>query len=271
MTDAQESKRSPLVLVSREEAVLTLRMNRPDRLNALNTELALALVHALLAASEDKTVRAVILTGEGRGFCAGGDLKLLSDARTRNAGHELRDLLAAGKEIILMIARMQKPVLAVVNGPAAGAGMNLALACDLGIASAQATFGQSFARVGMFPDFGGTYLLPRLVGPARAAEMFYTGDMISAEEAGRLGIVNHVVPHAQLAKESGRLAQKLAEAPPLAMRTVKRWLFADEHALELERALEEEGRQQLFCFQSEDAREGFQAFWEKRKPVFHGR
>jgi 2-(1,2-epoxy-1,2-dihydrophenyl)acetyl-CoA isomerase len=270
MTDPRGTGNAPLVLVSCEDAVMTLRMNRPERLNALDTELGLALVGALRAASEDAAVRAVILTGEGRGFCAGGDLKLLLEARESNAVQDLRELLMAGKDIVLLIARMPKPVLAVVNGPAAGAGMNLALACDLRIASDQATFGQTFAGVGMFPDFGGTYFLPRLVGPARAAELFYTGDMISAVEAERLGIVNHVTSHAKLAEESRQLAQRLADAPPLAAQAVKHMLFENDSE-SLERALDEELRQQVLCFQSEDAKEGFQAFWGKRKPVFHGR
>jgi 2-(1,2-epoxy-1,2-dihydrophenyl)acetyl-CoA isomerase len=191
MPDAtQKSVAEALVLEEHDGAVLTLRLNRPERLNALNVELGRALVEGLNRAAADGSARVIILTGAGRGFCAGGDLAVLRDARSRNAGHELEGLLRAGKEIAMAICTMPQPVIAAVNGPAAGAGMNLALACDLRIASEQATFGETFTRVGLFPDFGGTYFLPRIVGAAKAAELFYTAEMISATEAERLGIVN---------------------------------------------------------------------------------
>ena len=261
------------MLEARAGDVSTLTLNRPDRLNALNVELAAALVDALRRVGRDSSVRCVVLTGAGRAFCAGGDLALLRDARLRpprRAGHELEGLLRAGSETVLAIADMGKPVLAAVNGPAAGAGMNLALACDLRIASDQASFGQNFAKVGLFPDFGGTWLLPRLVGPARAAEMFYTGEMISAAEAERIGVVNRVVPHDRLAEEARALAARLAAAPPLAVRAVKQTLFGTRRE-ELVRALGAEIRQQVECFLSEDCAEGLNAFFEKRAPRFRGR
>jgi len=257
------------VLEEREAAVLTLVMNRPDRLNALNVELGAALLTGLRRAAEDESVRAVVLTGAGRAFCAGGDLVVMRDARMRNAGSELEDLLGAGREIVLAIHDMPKPILAVVNGPAAGAGMNLALACDLRIASDQASFGQNFARVGLFPDFGGTWLLPRLVGSGRAVEMFYTGEMISAAEAERIGVVNRVVPHDRLAEQARALAERLASAPPLAVRATKQVLFGSNRE-ELVLALEFEIRKQVECFLSEDCAEGLKAFFEKRPPRFRG-
>ena len=266
----QSAAAVPVLLEERDGAVLTLRMNRPERLNALNVELGRALADALRRAAEDSAARVVVLTGAGRGFCAGGDVAFLRDARSRNAAHELESLLHAGKEICLTICDMSKPVLAAVNGPAAGGGMNLALACDLRIASEQASFGQSFANLGLFPDFGGTYYVPRLVGPARAVEMFYTGEMISASEAGRLGIVNQIVPHEKLEEATRQLAAKLAAAPPLAARAVKRTLATAGRAA-LERALDEENRQQVECFRSEDCAEGLNAFFEKRRPNFRGR
>jgi 2-(1,2-epoxy-1,2-dihydrophenyl)acetyl-CoA isomerase len=266
----QQAAGSSVVLESREGAVAVVTLNRPERLNALNLELGAALLGALQRVAADAAVRVIVLTGAGRAFCAGGDLGLLRDARERDAGHQLAELLRAGKEIVLTLAAAEKPVLASVNGPAAGAGMNLALACDLRIASGQASFGQNFAKVGLFPDFGGMALLPRLVGPARAAELFYTGEMINAAEAERLGIVNHVVPHDRLAEETRALAGRLAAAPPIAARGAKRMLFA-ERRVELERALDAEIEQQIQCFQSEDAREGLNAFFEKRPPQFQGR
>ncbi len=259
-----------VVREEREGAVATLRMNRPGKLNALNVEMGRGLLEALRRVARDESVRAVMLTGEGRGFCSGGDLAVLRDARERNAAHELKDLLFAGKEITLEMAKMNKAVLAVVNGPAAGAGMNLALACDLRIASENASFGQTFCKVGMFPDFGGTFYLPRLVGAARAAELFYTGKMITAGYAAGLGIVNRTVAHEDLWDVAREMAGELAAAPPLAMRAVKMCLVGRTLG-ELERALDEEIRVQVECFQSEDAREGLQAFFEKRRPVFHGR
>jgi 2-(1,2-epoxy-1,2-dihydrophenyl)acetyl-CoA isomerase len=259
-----------LVLESRSGSVVTLTMNRPERLNALDIPLAEALRDALVRAGDDSSVRAIILTGAGRAFCAGGDLTVLHEARQRNAGEELRRLVVAGNEIVLAIAQLAKPVLAVVNGPAAGAGMNVALACDLRIASERASFGQNFAKIGLFPDFGGTYLLPRLVGPALAAEMFFTGEMITAQQAADMGIVNRVVQHDLLAEDGAVMAAKLAAAPPLAVRAVKQTLFG-ARLDELRRALANEVERQVECFRSEDCAEGLSAFFGKRAPNFKGR
>src|SRR3989442_201527 len=203
-------------------------MNRPDRLNALNNELAMAVNDALSRIAEDQAVRVVVITGAGRAFCAGGDLGALGKGRQTGATHELEPLLRAGMQAVLKMRVMPQPVIAAVNGAAAGAGMNIALAADIRIAAEEASFGQNFAKVGLFPDFGGTYFLPQLVGPAKAAELFYTGDMIDAKTALRLGIVNHVVPAAQLETEVKNLAQKIAQGPSLAIRAVKRTLFASE-------------------------------------------
>ena len=265
----QKPATEALVLEELDGAVQTLRLNRPERLNALNVELGRALVDALGRAASDGSTRVIVLTGAGRGFCAGGDLAVLRDARSRNAGHELEGLLRAGKEIAMAIRTMPKPVIAAVNGPAAGAGMNLALACDLRIASDQATFGETFARVGLFPDFGGTYFLPKIVGAAKAAELFYTAEMISAAEAERLGIVNRVVPEAKFAEEAKKFAARLAAGPPMAIRAIKKVLFAAE-CEELERVLDAEIERQVECFLSADCAEGLDAFFAKREPRFHG-
>lgn len=269
MTPVAQQTPSATVLEERSGAVATIRLNRPEKLNALIPELGRALVHALLRAADDKSVRAVVITGTGRAFCAGGDLELLRDVRARKATRELEGLLIAGKEICLAIATMTKPVIAAVNGAAAGGGMNLALACDMRIASSQAKFAESFANVGLYPDFGGTYFLPRIVGPALAAELFYTAELLSAEDALRLGIVNRVFPAERFEEETRKLAESLAAAPPIAFRDAKRTILADDRRT-LEGRLDEEIRLQIHCFESEDCLEGLNAFFAKRKPNFRG-
>jgi enoyl-CoA hydratase/carnithine racemase len=269
-TDAkQQPSAAPVVLEERNGSIATIRLNRPERLNALNIEMGRALVHALLRVSQDNSVRAVVVTGAGRGFCAGGDVELLRDLRKRNASDELKALLEAGKEICLSIATMTKPVIAAVNGPAAGGGMNLALAADIRVASDAASFTESFAKVGLYPDFGGTYFLPRIVGPALSAELFYTAETLSAADALRLGIVNRVFSAAQFEAETQKIVEVLAGAPTVALRDVKRTIVADDKKA-LEMKLDEEIRLQIHCFQSEDCLEGLNAFYEKRKPNFKG-
>jgi 2-(1,2-epoxy-1,2-dihydrophenyl)acetyl-CoA isomerase len=256
-------------LEERSGAVMTIRLNRPEKLNALDVEMCRLLVHSLLRGAEDKSIRVIVLTGAGRGFCAGGDLDWIGDARSRRAVSELQSMLVAGKEICLAIATMPKLVVAAVNGPAAGAGMSLALACDLRIASEQATFSQSFAQVGLYPDFGATFFLPRLVGLSRASELFYTAERLSAQEALRIGILYGIFPSEQFEEEAAKLGQSLAAGPPIVCRDVKRTMIGEHHK-ELEDALDEEIRLQTHCFLTEDCAEGLAAFVEKRKPRFCG-
>ena len=266
----QPSPASPVVLEQKHDGIATLIMNRPDRLNALNNDLSVALNEALGRVAEDASIRVVVITGGGRAFCAGGDLSLIGKGRATGATQELEPLLRSGMQAVLKIRTMPQPVIAAVNGPAAGAGMNIALAADIRIATEEATFGQNFSKVGLFPDFGGTYFLPQLVGPAKAAELFYTGEMIDAKTALDLGIVNRVVPAAQLETEVKLLAQKIAEGPPVAIRAVKKSLFGSEKK-KLADALEHEVQEQIRCYLSEDCSEGIRAFFEKRSPRFHGK
>lgn len=266
----QPSPASPVVLEQKHDGIATLIMNRPDRLNALNNDLSVALNEALGRVAEDASIRVVVITGGGRAFCAGGDLSLIGKGRATGATQELEPLLRSGMQAVLKIRTMPQPVIAAVNGPAAGAGMNIALAADIRIATEEATFGQNFSKVGLFPDFGGTYFLPQLVGPAKAAELFYTGEMIDAKTALDLGIVNRVVPTAQLETEVKLLAQKIAEGPPVAIRAVKKSLFGSEKK-KLADALEHEVQEQIRCYLSEDCSEGIRAFFEKRSPRFHGK
>ena len=267
---SQPIPENPAVLQKREGSVSTLILNRPQRMNALNADLVLALKDALTRVHDDPEINVVILAGAGRAFCAGGDLSAIGKGRQENNVAELQPILRTGMEVVLKIRTMRQPVIAAVHGAAAGAGMNIALAADIRVASEDAMFGQNFAKVGLFPDYGGTFFLPQLVGPAKAAEMFYTGDMINAAEALRLGIVNRVVPLAQLASEALALAQKIANGPGIAIRAVKKTLFGRDKE-ELIELLDLEVEQQMKCFYSEDCSEGIHAFFEKRAPKFHGK
>jgi len=266
----QPAQADSSILESRHEGIVTLVLNRPDRLNALNNDLAVALNESLQRISQDDSIRVVILSGAGRGFCAGGDLGAIGKGRQTGATKELEPLLRSGMQAVLKMRTMHQPVIAAVNGPAAGAGMNIALAADIRIASEEATFGENFSRVGLFPDFGGTWFLPQLVGPSVAAELFYTGEMIDAQTALRLGIVNRVVPAAKLEAEAQSLAMKISQGPPVAVRAVKRALFGSEKAA-LAKALEHEVQEQIRCYLSEDCSEGIRAFFEKRPPKFQGK
>jgi 2-(1,2-epoxy-1,2-dihydrophenyl)acetyl-CoA isomerase len=260
---------SPTVLIEQAGACLTIRLNRPEKLNALDPETCRALVHALLRAADDKSVHVIMITGAGRAFCAGGDLNRMCDMRNRRATAEFQSMLVAGKELCLGIASTPKLVVAAVNGPAAGAGMSIALACDLRVASDTAIFTQSFTGVGLYPDFGATFFLPRLIGLARASELFYTAEKMSADDAKRVGIVYEVYPQAEFQEKIRALGQHLSAGPPIAYRDIKRTMIGERHA-ELEEALDEEIRLQTHCFLSEDCAEGLKAFFEKRPPKFRG-
>jgi 2-(1,2-epoxy-1,2-dihydrophenyl)acetyl-CoA isomerase len=271
MSESAKAVVSGQVLVeSRHGGIVTLVMNRPEKLNALNNELATALIDTFSRLENDSTVHVVVVTGAGRAFCAGGDLSVIGKGRQTGETKDLEPLLRSGMQAVLKMRTMPQPVIAVVQGPAAGAGMNIALAADIRLASEDATFGENFARVGLFPDYGGTYFLPQLVGPAKAAELFYTGDMIDAQTALRLGIVNHVYPAAQLEDAAKALAEKISQGPPVSIRAIKQAVFGAQKK-ELAHALEQEVRQQIQCYLTEDCREGIRAFMEKRHPKFQGK
>jgi len=211
----------------------------------------------------------VVITGAGRAFCAGGDIRFMAELIERKDVEEFSRLLGSARRVITTIRQMTKPVIAAVNGPASGAGCNLALACDLRIASTTATFAQSFAKVGLHPDWGGTYFLPRLVSPNKACEMFFLGESIDAAEALRLGIVNRVVEPELLEAETRKLAERLREAPPIAVAAAKQAVYMSQ-ASDIEEMMRYEIEAQLRCFDSRDAREGIRAFLEKRAPKFEG-
>jgi len=254
-----------------KDGVATLTLNRPERLNALGDTLREDLHDAVTAAAADPEVRVMIVTGAGKGFCAGGDVKAMNEGKERGASRPLMEKVAPGRDrTVLALRDAPKPVIAAVNGAAAGAGMNLALACDIRIASTAAKFAQAFVKRGLHPDWGGTYFLPRVVGTAKACELIFTGDVIDAQEALQLGIVSAVHPPETLMAAAQALARKIADGPPIAIRLAKRAIY---HSLEcdLRQALEFETYAQNICFETEDAGEGISAFVQKRPPAFRGR
>jgi 2-(1,2-epoxy-1,2-dihydrophenyl)acetyl-CoA isomerase len=248
------------------DGVLTLTLNRPDALNAFTVEMKEDLLAALKGAARDTDVRALVLTGAGRAFSAGQDLKERQGGDVDDLGTELRKRY---NPIILAMRRLEKPIVGAINGVAAGAGMSLALACDLVIASEKATFIEAFTRVGLVPDTGSSWFLPRLVGYARAAELMFSADPVDAATAERMGLINRVVSADALAAEAHSMAVKLARSAPLALALTKRVL---NRALgsSLEDALDFEAQLQSIAGRSSDHREGVTAFVEKRPARFTG-
>jgi len=257
------------IQVAEADCITTITLNRPDKLNAFVGHMRRDLAEALEHAGSDRGTRVVIITGAGRAFCAGGDIAFMAELMQRRDAEEFSRILGAGRRVILAIREMTKPVIAAINGPASGAGFNLALACDIRIAANTATFSQSFAKVGLHPDWGGTYFLPRLVTPNKACEMFFLGESIDAAEAARLGIVNQVVAPEELESATMQLAQRLRAAPPIALAAAKHAVYVSQ-ASELDEMLRYETEAQLRCFDSDDGHEGVHAFLEKREPKFTG-
>ena len=251
-----------LITAATENAVATITLNRPDKLNAFTGTMREDLLAALQTAERDDAVRVVVITGAGRAFCAGGDVEFMHALQQNGDVASFRKLLDAGRDIVLQITSMEKPVLASINGVAAGAGCNLALACDYRIASDDAKLGETFIRIGLHPDWGGTWLLPRLVGRGRALELMMTGRMVSAAEAFAIGMIDRMVAAADLASETQKLALSIADAPPLAIAAIKRALNASERN-DLRAQIELESEHQLACFQSSEARERIAAFTRK--------
>jgi 2-(1,2-epoxy-1,2-dihydrophenyl)acetyl-CoA isomerase len=255
------------IVVERDHNVGWIRINRPDRLNAFSGSMREDLFAALDEIERDAEVRCVIITGVGRAFSTGGDVSFMKQLIEQDDIGRFESLVRAGANIVKRISEMTKPVIAAVNGPAAGAGACLALACDLRVASETATIGFGFLRVGLHPDWGGSYFLPRLVGAARAAEFVLTGEMINAERGERLGLFNRVVPANQLEANVRVLAGQIAAAPQRIVQDVKQTL-RNSLQNDLGEVLEAETAAQLRAFRSADFREGIESFLEKRAPKF---
>lgn len=247
--------------LAKNDAVATITLDRPDKLNAFTGTMREDLLHALRDCEGDASVRVIVITGAGRAFCAGGDVEFMAGLQKSGDTASFRKLLDAGRDVILQVATMPKPVIAAINGVAAGAGCNLALACDYRIAVETAKLSESFVRIGLVPDWGGTWFLPRLVGRSRALEILLSGRMVDAQEALALGMIDRVV--ADLAAETEKVARAWAAAPPLALSGIKRAIQASD-ANDLRAQIELESEHQLRCFLSPEAAERMNTFLAKR-------
>ena len=259
------------LLVEQDGHVLTITLNRPDRLNAISGPMLGNLSSVLQAANIDRSVRVVILTGAGRGFCAGLDLKAQTAGDNENlrsgSGYNLFDLHNSPP---IVINRMDKPIVCALNGAAAGYGMDLALGCDIRIASEHAKMGAVFAKRGVLPESGGCWYLPRLLGWAKAAEVAFLGDVLDANRSLELGLVNRVVKHDDLMIEAKKMATQIANNAPLSVQSTKRMMrLGMEESFEA--AVDHIYLQLLPLFQSEDFKEGLSSFAERREPNFKGR
>jgi 2-(1,2-epoxy-1,2-dihydrophenyl)acetyl-CoA isomerase len=260
------------VLETVKDGVAVLTLNRPDRLNAMSGPMLDTLLEALPRLAEDPAVGVVVLTGAGRGFCAGGDVKAMAEGREFGGTtlEEKAQALRSRMEVSRWLHEMPKVTIAMVRGAAAGAGLSLALACDLRVASDTARFATAFARVGYSGDFGGSWYLTQLVGSAKARELYYTADIVDAQAALALGIVNRVVPDGRLEDETMALAMRLSRGPRIAYQYMKRNFNAAEGGT-LKDSLDLEAWHHTRCGMTEDHREAARAFVDKREPVFKGR
>jgi 2-(1,2-epoxy-1,2-dihydrophenyl)acetyl-CoA isomerase len=257
------------LLIRQEEGVVTIIMNRPEVLNAFNDLMLQELIEAVEAAAQDDTIRCVVLTGAGRAFGSGQDLRTFSAAYTSNESLKVSEHLIKYHRLVYALHEMPKPVIAAVRGVAAGISCNIALACDLRIAADDASFIEAFARIGLVPDGGGGYFLPRLVGIGKAMEMAMLADEVSAQEAERIGLVNACVPAAEFEATVTTLARRLAKGPTHTYGLIKNLLYGSL-AADLPASLQLEGELQDRAIVTKDHREGVNAFLAKRKPNFSG-
>jgi len=260
----------PDLLEAVENGVAWLTLNRPERLNALSPEMTGSLSETLQRLATDREVGAIVITGAGRGWCSGGDVKTM-ESRGRDQSVEDRvEGLRRAHQLPLLMRNCPKVIIAAINGPVAGAGLGLALACDLRVAARSARFGTAFVRIGYSGDYGGSWSLTRLVGTAKAREMYLLGDVIDGDEAARLGIVNKLVEDDKLRDEAMSLARRIADGPRIALGYMKKNLLAAETE-PFQTVLELEAAHQARCAFTEDHKEAVAAFVEKRRPAFRGR
>ncbi len=253
------------VLIATQDGVQTVTLNQPARLNALSSAMLAQIGSALRAAERDDAVRAIVLTGAGKAFCSGADISEFNMGDERlQPGEHLRNVL---NPLTVRMRSTEKPILAAINGVAAGAGLSLALACDLRFAAESARLVVAFVKIGLVPDAGCLYFLPRLVGPGKALELAWTGDPVSAHEAFELGLVNEVLPDDQVLPHAQAFAARLASGPAKALGLIKR-AINQSHELPLERVLELEANYQTIAAASPNFAEGVAAFKAKRAPHF---
>jgi enoyl-CoA hydratase/carnithine racemase len=258
------------VLFKKEDGIGTVTLNRPESMNALGGNMRQEILGALEMAAADDEIRVIVITGVGKAFCAGGDVKEFVSGTSKNEPIPPIDRRPTRDKVLLLIQATGKPVIASVNGIAAGGGCNLALSCDMRIASEQARFGEVFVRRGIHPDWGGIWFLPRIVGYAKAAELIFSGEVIDAHEALRVGLVNKVVPHESLEAATKEFALKFARNAPVPIALAKKGLQQFSR-IDLSQALDQERFAQEICWHTEDRVEGMKSFVEKRAPVFKGR
>jgi 2-(1,2-epoxy-1,2-dihydrophenyl)acetyl-CoA isomerase len=254
------------LVVEKLGPVLSLTLNRPQSLNAFSPEMIIGLKEALKNAQTDEDVQVIVLSGAGRSFSAGGDVKTMG----QRGGVQVYEHIGKLNELILLMKETEKPIIASVHGFAAGAGFNLALACDLIVAADDSKFALSFSQVGLISDGGGSYFLPRLIGPHLAKQFFFTAEQIPAERLYQLGVINYLFPLEKLQEETTKLALKLAHGPGKSIGKQKK-LVDQAFTASLAEILEQERLIQTLMVQTEDHQEGIAAFKEKRKPEFKGK
>ena len=259
------------ILYTKEEGIATITLNRPDRMNALIPGILESIYKAVEDATKDEKVRVLVITGTGRAFCAGADVKAMADSLNQpGGGGGEREAEARHVLLDIILNKFEKPLIAAINGVTVGGGLDLALACDIRIASDRARFAEVHIRRGLIPAMGGIYLLPRLVGIDRACQLIWTGDMVDAKEAERIGLVTMVVPHEELESATMELAEKLAKGPPLAIRKAKRAIY-EGLGMDLQSTQEYVTSALKELRGTEDHKEGARAFVEKRGAVFKGK
>jgi len=261
------------ILFEKRDRILTITLNRPDKLNAYSEIMVHEIIAALADARDDDECRAVIITGTGRGFCSGGDIGRDFQYPARYRGHRMESMLEMREnmhQLVVLLRRFDKPTIAAVNGAAVAGGLTLALCCDFRIAAKSARLGDTSLKFALIPDEGGAFLFPKFMGLEKALKMSLFSEVYPAEEAKRLGLVTEVVADEDLLKTARDWATRLADGPPIAIRTTKRMMYKQQ-AMDLENALEDAALGTMVVNYCDDVKEGIAAFHEKRKPLFKGR